>query len=86
MTKPEVTFRQGVCQASVFVNEINKGGRQFEIKSVSFQKRYKDSNGQWPSISKLDINDIPKAILCLGKAYNYLTSKEVDDKVGGEDK
>jgi hypothetical protein len=45
-----------------------------KIKKTVFQKRYKGQDGQWQSTSSLDVNDIPKAILALTKAYDYLIS------------
>ena len=39
---------------------------------MSFQKRYKDPDGEWKTTHNLDINEIPKAILALSKAYEYL--------------
>jgi hypothetical protein len=72
MPKPEKRFRCGGCEAAVFENEINRGGKTMKIKKVSFQKRYKSMDGGWKSTNSLDINEIPKAILALSKAYEYL--------------
>lgn len=72
MGKPEISFKCGNCDAAVFENEINTSGKKVKIKKVSFQKRYKNSDGEWKTTYSLDINDIPKAILALSKAYEYL--------------
>ena len=72
MPKPEKRFRCGGCEAAVFENEINRGGKTMKIKKVSFQKRYKSMDGEWKSTNSLDINEIPKAILALSKVYEYL--------------
>ena len=72
MPKPEKRFRCGGCEAAVFENEMNRGGKTMKIKKVSFQKRYKSMDGEWKSTNSLDINEIPKAILALSKAYEYL--------------
>ena len=72
MSKPEKRFRCGGCETTVFENEIIRGGKTMKIKKVSFQKRYKDSDGEWKTTHSLDINEIPKAILALSKAYEYL--------------
>ena len=72
MAKPEKRMRCGGCEASVFENSINAKGKELKIKKVSFQKRYRDADGEWKSTSSLDQNDIPKAILALSKAYEYL--------------
>jgi hypothetical protein len=72
MAKPEKRFRCGGCEAAIFENEINKGGSTVKLKKVAFQKRYKTPDGDWRSTYSLDINDIPKAVLALSKAYEYL--------------
>ena len=72
MAKPEERFRCGGCEAAIFENEINRGGATVKVKKVAFQKRYKNSDGEWKTTYSLDVNDIPKAILALSKAYEYL--------------
>ena len=71
MPKPEKRFQSGGIEASVFENEIQQNGKAIRIKKVAFQKRYKSAEG-WKSTYSLDINDIPKAILVLSKAYEFL--------------
>jgi hypothetical protein len=72
MGKPEKSFKCGSCDAAIFENEITVGGKTIKVKKVSFQKRYKDSDGEWKNTNSLDVNDIPKAILALTKAYEYI--------------
>ena len=72
MTKPEEKFRCGACEAAVFENEIQMGGKRVKLKKVAFQKRYKSADGEWKSTQSLDVNDIPKAVIVLNKAYEYL--------------
>ncbi len=74
MAQPEITFRHGSCSASVFENEYNRGSDSFNVRSVSFQRSFRDKQGEWQRSSTLRVNDIPKAILVLNKAYEYLTS------------
>lgn len=77
MAQPEKTFRQGAVSASVFVNNgINKNGKNFDVCKVSLQRSYKDKSGQWQNTGSLGVNDIPKAVISLTKAYDWLTSKE----------
>ena len=77
--QPEKKFQRGGCSVSIFANEVEKDGRKFSIRKAVFQKRYKDSDGQWQSSQSLDINDIPKAVLALEDAYDYLTGREPDE-------
>ena len=72
MAKPEEKFKCGGCEAAIFQNEIERLDKTIKVKKVSFQKRYKNADGDWKSTHSLDVNDIPKAILALSKAYEYL--------------
>ena len=55
------------CRKYLSQNPVKK------IKKTSIQKRYKSSEGDWKATHSLDKNDIPKMILALSKAYEYLT-------------
>ncbi len=74
---PENRFGRGGCCVSVFVNEVRMDGRLVPIKEAVFQKRYRDKGGEWQSTSSLDVNDVPKAILCLMEAYEWMTRPEL---------
>lgn len=74
MSQPEITFRHGPCTASVFENEYERGDQMFAVRNVVFQHRYIDKDGEWQTTNSLKVNDIPKAILVLRKAYEFLTS------------
>lgn len=76
MAQPEKTFRQGACSASIFVNGINKNGKDIEIPKVALQRGYKDKDGNWQTTNSYGINDLPKLIVAANKAYDYLTAKE----------
>ena len=84
MEKPEESFNAGAVQASVFMNIRKVNGKPTKIPSISFQKRYLD-NGEWKSTTSLGLNDLPKAMLVLLKAYEYLLSKTKDQDVSEEE-
>jgi hypothetical protein len=51
-----------------------EGDRRFKGQSIPLPKvvievRYKDKTGQWNGANSLSINDLPKAILALLKAF-----------------
>ena len=71
MSKPEKKFQAGGVEASVFENEIQQNGKTVKIKKIAFQKRYKSDQG-WKTTYSLDVNDIPRALLVLSKAYEFL--------------
>ena len=74
MAEPEIVFRHGTCSASVFQNEFQRGKESFKTRTVSFRRRYRDKEGEWRTGGSLGLNDIPRAILVLNKAYEYLAS------------
>lgn len=80
LSPPEIIFKHGRCCAAIFAKEIRRGDKKFLVRNVSFQKHYRDRNGEWQSTSTLDVNDIPKAVLVLSKAYDYLTSGDHRDE------
>ena len=85
MAQPEITFRHGLCSASIFENEYKRGEESFTVRTVAFQRSYLDKDGNWQRTNSLKVNDIPKAVLVLNKAYEFLTSNsqaeaEVDEQ------
>lgn len=79
MAKPEKKFTSGTVEASVWNNKAKaEDGTEREFKTVGFARNYKDKEGTWQSTSSLRISDIPKAMVVLGKAYEYLVLKEKD--------
>lgn len=72
MGKPVKSFKAGCCEAAIFENELKRAGASVMVKKVTFQKSYKSAEGEWKTTSSLDMNDIPKAVLALSKAYEFL--------------
>jgi len=77
--KPEQKFKVGGVTATVWSNEVEKDGNKREIKHVSFERSYKDKEGNWKSTNSLNINDLPKAMVVLGKAYEYLVLRDLKE-------
>jgi len=73
MSKPETSCKVGAVRASVFRNVVVNNGRTIPLPKVVIEVRYKDKTGQWNGTDSLSLNDIPKAILALQKAFEYLT-------------
>jgi hypothetical protein len=69
---PEKKFRAGPISATIWRNLTEKGS----YASVQISRNYKDASNTWKSTGSLRINDLPKAVLVLNKAYEYLTLKE----------
>ena len=72
MAKPETTFKVGAVRASIFRNVIQKNCRSIPLPKVVIEVRYKDKTGQWQGTNSLSLNDLPKAVLALQKAFEYL--------------
>lgn len=85
MNRPVISFRHGSCRASVFENEFQRGDETFIVHSVAFQRSYMDQEGNWQRTSSLNTNDIPKAVIVLQKAYEYITFKPDPNDRNGED-
>jgi hypothetical protein len=78
--KPEQKFKVGCVSAAIWSNEIETDGGKKEIKSVSFERSYKDKDGNWKSTNSLNTNDLPKAMVVLGKAYEYLMLRDMKEE------
>jgi len=72
MSKPEKVFKVGAVRASIFRNIIEKNGQSIPLPKVAIEVRYKDKSGQWKGTNSLSLNDLPKAVLALQKAFEYL--------------
>jgi len=74
---PEKKFRAGPVVATVWENDgQTKEGQSVSYRTVSFERSYKDKNNEWQTTNSLRINDLPKAILVLTKAYESLSLTE----------
>lgn len=70
--RPEKIIMVGPCRVSIFRNTVLKNGQEIEIPKVVLEVRYKDKQGRWQGTQGLSIREIPKAILALQKAFEYL--------------
>ena len=79
MLQPEIVFRHGSCSAAVYENAVDRNDSTARTRSVHFQKSYRDADGAWQT-TLLRSQDLPKAVLVLNKAYEYLTSAGSDEE------
>ena len=68
----------GAVRATIFRNTIIKAGQAIPLPKVVIEVRYKDKTGQWQGTNSLSVNDLPKAILALQKAFEYLMEHKAD--------
>ena len=83
---PEKRFSTGVVSATVWKNQgKTKSGEETSYNTISLQRRYRDKNDEWQSTNSFRINDLPKAMLVLNKAYEYLVLREQAEEPIDED-
>ncbi len=75
---PEKKFRAGTISATVWNNQSVKDGKLNEYKTVSFERSFKDPQGNWKTTHSLRVMDIPKAELVLRKAFEYLSMNDAE--------
>jgi hypothetical protein len=76
---PEHKIRSGPISATIWKNESDGPQGKVTYRTVSFERTYKDKNGQWQTTNKLRSNDIPRAVLVLNKAYEFLALNEQEE-------
>ena len=81
MSKPEKVFKIGAVRASIFRNAIERQGKQVMLPKVVLEVRYRDKSGTWKGTNSLSLNELPKAVLALQKAFEYLSEKKEDQPV-----
>ncbi len=69
---PDKKFRAGAIVSTIWTNQSVKDGKVFEYKTISFDRNYMDKDGKWQTTNSLRMQDLPKAVLVLSKAYEYL--------------
>lgn len=67
-------FEVGPCAAMVWANAVSREGREVTLYNVSVCRNYRDRAGQVQSTGtgSLRPQDLPAAMLALGRAYAYL--------------
>ena len=69
---PEKKYRAGAVAATIWANEVIRDGKQVTYRTVSLERSYKDKDDEWKSTNSLRVTDIPKAVLVLQKAFEYI--------------
>lgn len=77
--QPAAKFQAGQVSAAIWENEITVNGRQVTILKATVQRRYKDKDGEWKSSGSFSRNEIPLAIYCLEKSFQYMIEGQKDE-------
>jgi len=84
--RPVFSVKVGAVRAAIWRNHREAGhGQEFESVQVVLERTYKDRSGSYSSTHSLGINDIPKAVLALTKAYEYLVAHHAGGEGAGEE-
>jgi hypothetical protein len=83
MAKPKCQFKAGTINAALWETEISVNGKKVTVLKVTVQRRYKDKDGQWKSSNSLSRNEIPLAIFCLQRSFEYMIEGQKDDEGSG---
>lgn len=79
--KPVKRFQVGRITASVWRNVRRMdSGEDAAMFSVTLDKRYQDRDGNWQGSSSLHVNEIPRAVFVLNKAYEFVAMKDGSEK------
>lgn len=74
---PEKKFSTGAISAIIWKNNVVlRTGEATEFRTINIQRSYKDKDGNWQSTNSLRVSDLPKAVLVLNKAYEYLVLRQ----------
>jgi len=71
-TKPVKSVKVGAIEVAVWENSSKEGRKFF---STTLDKNYKDGEA-WKKTTSLGADDLPKAILALQQAYEFVAIKE----------
>ena len=72
--QPLKKFQAGAVTATIWENKDHQDPTK-TYKTVSFDRNYKDKQGNWKKANSLRTTDLPKAVIVLKKAYEFLVLK-----------
>lgn len=75
-------FSTGAISACVWENEaLNQSGEIVSFKSVTVNKRYLDkADNTWKTANSFNLSDVPKAVVCMQKAYEFMVLREKSEE------
>jgi hypothetical protein len=79
---PEKKFRSGAVAATIWANSAVRDNKPVTYRTIALQRSYKDKDDAWQNTDSLRTSDLPRAILVLQKAYEYvaLNSDEIAEE------
>jgi len=75
-TRPKKDFRVGSVRATIWANpRTTRTGESFVSHTIRLERTYRDPLGEFQKTDSLEVNDVPKAIIALRKAYEHLMTR-----------
>ena len=74
---PVQEFKAGGIRAKIWKNP----GKEGSYYTVSLERSYKDKEGNWQTTQSLRVNDLPKAGVVIGKAYEKVLELQYADRL-----
>jgi len=85
MAGPVTKFRAGQVSCAIWANDAVVNGNKVGLLKATFERRYKDASGDWKSSGSFGRNEIPLAMYCLQKAFEYMieerSTRDGEEKV-----
>ena len=78
MAQPLAKFKAGAVSSAVWENQANMNGKTVRMMKATAERRYTDAAGGWKSSSSFSRSEIPLAIHCLRKAFEWILEKEAE--------
>lgn len=85
MSQPLAKFRAGAASSAVWSNEAEANGRKVTMLKATVERRYKDAAGAWRSSGSFSRNELPLAIHCLQKAFEWILDKQAEQEPAVEE-
>ena len=79
---PDKKFKAGGVTATVWKGFSPKGTTYF---NVQLGRSYKDKDNNWKTVSSFRESDVPKAVVLLQKAYEYVILQSTNSHLNGMD-
>jgi hypothetical protein len=76
--QPKAKFTVGGISSALWENQITVSGQTKTILKASVSRRYKDKDGAWKSTQAFSRNEIPLALYCLQKAFEWMIEQSSD--------
>lgn len=70
--KPDMSFKAGAVEVSIWAKVVNMEGKEKTFYKLSWHLNYKGKDGEWKKTNNLNIQDVPKLQLVLSKAYEWV--------------